>query len=73
MVVPVLADQVISERIAAWAPVAAEQGIAGGFLEQILDNLIATPWRWPGRNRVTVSATATRHAYRSWWPTAGQG
>jgi signal transduction histidine kinase len=51
----VRADQVITERVAAWSPVAAERGaqlatsplrpvtaLAGdGYLEQILDNLIA--------------------------------
>jgi signal transduction histidine kinase len=71
---PVRADQVISERIAAWAPVAAEQGIritspdmppasallADDYLEQILDNLIANALEAAGAgNRVTVSATAT--------------
>ncbi len=71
---PVRADQVITERIAAWGPVAAEQGIqitspdmppasallADGYLEQILDNLIANALEAAGEgNRVTVSATAT--------------
>ncbi len=65
-------DQVIDERIAAWAPVAAEQGIrlasppmpparaliADGYLEQILDNLIANAVDAAGQgNCVTVSAT----------------
>ena len=51
----VRADQVITERVAAWSPVAAERGVqlatsplrpvtalvGDGYLEQILDNLIA--------------------------------
>jgi signal transduction histidine kinase len=64
-------EQVIGERIAAWAPVAAEQGIrltspelppvyaqiADGYLEQILDNLIANAVDAAGTgNRITVSA-----------------
>ncbi len=70
--VPVRADQVIAERMAAWAPVAAEHGIrlsspemrpalaliAEGYLEQILDNLIANAVEAAGEgSRVTVSAT----------------
>ncbi len=73
---PVQAEQVISERIAAWAPVAAEQGIrltspqmpparvliADGYLEQILDNLIANAVEAAGEgSSVTVSATTTNH------------
>jgi signal transduction histidine kinase len=69
--VTVQVDQVIGERIAAWAPVAAEQGIrltspelppacaliADGYLEQILDNLIANAVDAAGAgNRITVSA-----------------
>ena len=64
--VAVRADQVITERVAAWAPVAAERGVqlaasvlqpvtalAGdGYLEQILDNLIA--------NAVDAGAAGTR-------------
>jgi signal transduction histidine kinase len=72
--VPVQVGHVISERIAAWAPVAAEQGIrlispelppayaliADGYLEQILDNLIANAVEAAGEgNCVTVSATTT--------------
>ena len=69
--VAVQVEQVIGERIAAWAPVAAEQGIrltspelppvyaqiADGYLEQILDNLIANAVDAAGAgNRITVSA-----------------
>jgi signal transduction histidine kinase len=69
--VAVQVEQVIGERIAAWAPVAAEQGIrltspelppvyaqiADGYLEQILDNLIANAVDAAGEgNRITVSA-----------------
>jgi signal transduction histidine kinase len=67
---PVPVEQVISERIAAWTPVAAEQGlrltapempparalIADGYLEQILDNLIANAVDATGPgNHITVS------------------
>jgi len=69
--VAVQVEQVIGERIAAWAPVAAEQGIrltspelppvyaqiADGYLEQILDNLIANAVDAArAGNRITVSA-----------------
>jgi signal transduction histidine kinase len=68
-------EQVISERIAAWTPVAAEQGIqltspetaptfaliADGYLEQILDNLIANALDAAREgNRITVSATTAQ-------------
>jgi signal transduction histidine kinase len=77
--VPVQVGQVISERIAAWAPVAAEQGIrltspelppacaliADGYLEQILDNLIANALEAAGEgNCVTVSVTTTLQRVR---------
>jgi signal transduction histidine kinase len=70
--VTVRADQVVAERIAAWAPVAAEQGIrltsppmplapaliADGYLEQILDNLIANAVEAVGEGKhITVRAT----------------
>jgi signal transduction histidine kinase len=73
--VTVRADQVVAERIAAWAPVAAEQGIrltsppmspapalmADGYLEQILDNLIANAVEALGDgNRITVHATTVQ-------------
>jgi len=72
--VPVRADHVITERIGAWAPVANEQAVriispeipptsallADGYLEQILDNLIANALEAAGAGHcVTVSATAT--------------
>jgi signal transduction histidine kinase len=68
-------DRVIGERIAAWAPVAAEQGIllaspelppvyaliADGYLEQILDNLIANAVDAAGEgNRITVTAVTVQ-------------
>ncbi len=77
--VVVRADEVISERIAAWAPVAAEQGIeliaasspsapaliADGYLEQILDNLIANAVDAAGEgSHVTVSTTTTPERVR---------
>ena len=73
------ADEVISERIAAWAPVAAEQGIeliaassppapaliADGYLEQILDNLIANAVDAAGEgSHVTVTTTTTPERVR---------
>ena len=73
--VTVRADQVVAERIAAWAPVAAEQGIrltsppmppapaliAEGYLEQILDNLIANAVEALGDGkRITVHATTVQ-------------
>jgi len=73
--VTVQVEQVISERIAAWTPVAAEQGIqltspempptfaliADGYLEQILDNLIANALDAAREgNRITVSAATTQ-------------
>jgi signal transduction histidine kinase len=69
--VPVRADEVVAERIAAWLPVAAEQGIvlasppmpparaliAEGYLEQVLDNLIANAVEAAGEgDQITVSA-----------------
>jgi signal transduction histidine kinase len=77
--VTVRADQVVAERIAAWAPVAAEQGIrltsppmppapaliADGYLEQILDNLIANAVEALGEDsRITVRATAVQERVR---------
>ncbi len=77
--VVVQADEVISERIAAWAPVAAEQGIeliaasspsapaliADGYLEQILDNLIANAVDAAGEgSHITVSTTSTPERVR---------
>jgi signal transduction histidine kinase len=73
--VTVQVGQVIGERIAAWAPVAAEQGIrltspelppvdaliADGYLEQILDNLIANAMDAAGEgNHITVSAATAQ-------------
>jgi signal transduction histidine kinase len=75
----VRADEVITERIAAWAPVAAEQAIdltaapsppalaliAEGYLEQILDNLIANAADAAGAgSHVTVSAAVTPERVR---------
>jgi signal transduction histidine kinase len=72
---PVPVDEVIGERIAAWAPVAAEQGIAlsapelpparaliaDGYLEQILDNLIANAVDAAGEgNSITVSVVTAQ-------------
>ena len=73
--VAVQVERVIGDRIAAWAPVAAEQGIrltspelppasaliADGYLEQILDNLIANAVDAAGEgNRITVSAVTAQ-------------
>ena len=77
--VPVAVDEVITERVAAWAPVATEKGIkltrdaprpvraviGDGYLEQILDNLIANAVEAAGEgNSVTVAAQATRRGAR---------
>lgn len=68
-------DEVIAERVAAWAPVAADKGIkltgdaprpvraviGDGYLEQILDNLLANAIDAAGEgNHVTVAARPTR-------------
>jgi len=75
----VRADEVITERIAAWTPVATEQAIelvaapsppaptliADGYLDQILDNLIANAADAAGAgSHVTVSATVTPERVR---------
>ena len=77
--VVVRADQVVSERVAAWAPVAAEQGVqlasgqlepvpalvGDGYLEQILDNLIANAVDAAGEgNHIAVSATIMQRRAR---------
>ncbi|HUZ23910.1 MAG TPA: HAMP domain-containing sensor histidine kinase [Streptosporangiaceae bacterium] len=77
--VTVRADQVVCERVAAWAPVAAERGIqlsshqlqsvpalvGDGYLEQILDNLIANAVDAAGAgNHITVSATIDQRRAR---------
>ena len=77
--VAVQADQVIAERVAAWAPVAAERDIqlaspllqpvtalAGdGYLEQILDNLIANAVDAGGPgNHVSANVTTTQFKAR---------
>jgi signal transduction histidine kinase len=77
--IAVPADQVVTERVAAWAPVAAERGIqltAGrlqpvhalvgeGYLEQILDNLIANAVDAAGEgDHVTASVTITQQRAR---------
>jgi signal transduction histidine kinase len=71
----VRADRVVTERVAAWAPVAAERDIqlaspllqpvtalAGdGYLEQILDNLIANAVDAGGPgNHISASVTITQ-------------
>jgi signal transduction histidine kinase len=73
--VAVQADRVITERVTAWAPVAAERDIqlaapllrpvtvlAGeGYLEQILDNLIANAVDAGGAgNHISASVTITQ-------------
>jgi signal transduction histidine kinase len=73
--VAVQADRVITERVAAWAPVAAERDIqlaapllepvtalAGeGYLEQVLDNLIANAVDAGGPgNHISASVTITQ-------------
>jgi signal transduction histidine kinase len=89
--VPVDVREVITERVDAWFPVAAERGVrietavprrmtallGDGYLEQILDNLLANaldatgegrgdgPGVGPGDgHRVTVTATATAEGVR---------
>ena len=77
--VAVRADEVVNERVAAWAPVAAERGIeltshrlqpvpalvGDGYLEQILDNLIANAVDATGAgNHIGVSAMTTRQRAR---------
>ena len=74
--VPVRADQVVSERVAAWVPVATEQGIqlsteepqsvvalvGDGYLEQILDNLIANAVDAAGAGKhIRVGAMNVEH------------
>jgi signal transduction histidine kinase len=76
---PVRADQVVTERVAAWVPVAAERDIqltspqlqpvaalvADGYLEQILDNLIANAVDAGGAGvQVRVSVTITQQRAR---------
>jgi signal transduction histidine kinase len=78
-IVPVSVDQVIAERVTAWSPVADEQGVAlradspsavraaigEGYLEQILDNLIANAIEATAAgDRITVSAAQTARGAR---------
>ncbi|MDQ2874292.1 MAG: HAMP domain-containing histidine kinase [Actinomycetota bacterium] len=77
--IAVRADQVVAERVAAWAPVAAERGIhltsallqpvralvGEGYLEQILDNLIANAVDAAGEgDHVTANVTITQQRAR---------
>ena len=76
---PVDVREVITERVDAWVPVAAERGVpidtvvprrlttllGEGYLEQILDNLLANALDATGEgHRVTVSAMATAEGIR---------
>jgi signal transduction histidine kinase len=77
--VPVGVREVITERVDAWVPVAAERGVqidtvvprrvtallGEGYLEQILDNLLANAVDAIGEgHRVTVSVVATTEGVR---------
>jgi signal transduction histidine kinase len=77
--VPVAVREVIAERVDAWVPVAAERGVpidtvvprrltallGEGYLEQILDNLLANALDAAGEgHRVTVSALASAEGIR---------
>jgi signal transduction histidine kinase len=77
--VPVGVREVITERVDAWVPVAAERGVpidtvvprrlnallGEGYLEQILDNLLANALDATGAgHRVIVSAMATAEGIR---------
>jgi signal transduction histidine kinase len=77
--VPVSVHEVVAERTAAWSPVAEEQGVTltsqtarparvvlgDGYLEQILDNLIANAIEATSAgNRITVTAEPTARGAR---------
>lgn len=87
-IVPVPVSEVVAERTAAWAPVADEQGVAlqaeipvlvrvglgDGYLEQILDNLIANAIEATAAgDRITVSAVPTARGGRVIVADNGQG
>lgn len=78
-IVPVSVPEVVADRAAAWAPVAQDQGVTlqadcplsvvvalgDGYLEQILDNLIANAIEaTTAGNRITVSAAPTARGAR---------
>jgi signal transduction histidine kinase len=78
-IMPVSVAEVVAERAAAWSPVAEEQGVAlqaetalpvrvaigDGYLEQILDNLIANAIEaTTAGDRITVSLASTGRGAR---------
>ncbi len=78
-IVPVSVSEVVAERTAAWIPVADDQGVAlhaesllpvrvglgDGYLEQILDNLIANAIEATAAgDRITVTAAPTARGAR---------
>ena len=78
-IMPVPVSEIVAERTAAWAPLADEQGVAlqaeipvqvrvglgDGYLEQILDNLIANAIEATAAgDRITVSAAPTARGGR---------